>query len=89
MDDKYDYAAEHARELRERAEAKGKTFDPTSFKTYLVQVTVSIEVNTDDRDDAAEYAESLLVDDGYTIDDVTQPRVWNEKSNSWEEEEDE
>ena len=42
---------------------------------YLVQVVVSVEVETDDADLAADYAQSLLIDDGYVVDDVMQPMV--------------
>jgi hypothetical protein len=57
--------------------------------TFLVQVMVSIVVDTDDAESAAEYAQSLLVDDDYTIDDVMQPRIWNPKTNKWEDTEQE
>lgn len=60
-----------------------------SNKNYLVQVTVSIEVETDSADSAAEYAHSLLVDDGYTVDDVMQPMLWNNKTSEWEDAEEE
>lgn len=58
-------------------------------KTFLVQVLVSIVVDTDNAESAAEYAESLLYDDEYTIDDVMQPRIWNPKTNEWDDTEQE
>jgi hypothetical protein len=52
--------------------------------TFLVKIVVSIVVDTDDAESAAEYAESLLYDDDYTIDDVIQPLIWNPKTNEWD-----
>ena len=46
---------------------------------YLVQVVVCVKVEGEnlDADAAADYAQSLLVDDGYIVDDVCEPIVFN------------
>jgi hypothetical protein len=46
---------------------------------YLVLVVVRVEVEGKDldADAAADYAQSLLVDDGYIVDDVCEPIVFD------------
>ena len=56
---------------------------------YFVQMEVSVEVELDgdvDADAAADYAQSLVVDNGFIVDDVWQPMVMTD--DGWKEVED-